>query len=68
MNGAALLGNRLLRAFPEINNLSYQNLPLGAVKVHALEVQLNRRFSNGLTGVFSFAPVFASSSFVAIAR
>ena len=28
---------------------------MGVVKVHELEVQLNRRFSNGLTGVFSFA-------------
>jgi hypothetical protein len=47
--------NRLLRAFPQINNLTYMNLPLGAVKVHALEVQVNRRFSNGLSGLFSFA-------------
>ena len=47
--------NRLLRAFPQINNLTYANLPVGAVKVHTLEIQLNRRFSNGLSGAVSFA-------------
>ena len=33
---------------------AYANLPLGASKSHSLEVQVNRRFSNGLTGFFSF--------------
>ncbi len=47
--------NRLLRAFPQMNSVTDANLPLGVVKVHELEVQLNRRFSNGLSGVFSFA-------------
>jgi hypothetical protein len=47
--------NRLLRAFPQINNLTYANLPVGGVKVHTLEVQLNRRFANGLSSVVSFA-------------
>jgi hypothetical protein len=42
--------NRLLRAFPEMSTVNYSNLPLGAVKAHSLEVLLNRRFSNGLSG------------------
>jgi hypothetical protein len=41
--------NRLLRQFSQINNLSYSNLPLGEVKVHALQINVNRRFSAGLT-------------------
>jgi hypothetical protein len=52
---ATIQRNRLLRAFPHINNLTYNNLPVGKVKVHALEVQLNRRFSNGLSSVVAFA-------------
>ena len=47
--------NRLLRAFPQMNNVTDANLPVGVVKVHELEVTLNRRFRNGLSGVFSFA-------------
>jgi len=47
--------NRLLRAFPQMNSVTDANLPVGVVKVHELEVQLNRRFRNGLSGVFSFA-------------
>ncbi len=43
--------NRLLRAFPHINNLTYASLPVGHVKVHALEISLNRRYANGLSGV-----------------
>jgi len=46
--------NRLLRPFGALTNLTYANLPLGASKVHSLEVQLNRRFSSGFTGFFSF--------------
>jgi hypothetical protein len=34
--------------------LSYSNLPLGASTSHSLELQVNRRFSNGLTGFLSF--------------
>jgi len=48
--------NRLLRvAFPQNSQVSYDDLPLGASKVHSLEIQLNRRFTNGLSGVFGFA-------------
>lgn len=49
--------NRLLRPFPQMsagNGLMSANVPVGIVKVHSLEVVLNRRFANGLTGVFSF--------------
>ena len=38
-----------------MNNLNYANMPVGIVKVHSLEVVLNRRFADGLTGVFSFS-------------
>jgi Carboxypeptidase regulatory-like domain len=41
--------HRLLRPFSQINNLSYSNLPLGEVKVHSLQVNVNRRFSEGFT-------------------
>jgi len=47
--------NRLLRAFPQMNNVSFSNLPLGEVKAHTLEVLLNRRFSNGLSGQVNFS-------------
>ncbi|MEP6917762.1 MAG: hypothetical protein ABJC89_19095, partial [Acidobacteriota bacterium] len=40
---------RLLRPFSQINNLTYSNLPLGEVKVHSLQFNVNRRFSGGLT-------------------
>jgi hypothetical protein len=46
--------NRLLRSFGHMTTLNYSNLPLGASKSHSLEVQVNRRFSNGLTGFLSF--------------
>jgi hypothetical protein len=50
--------NRLLRPFPHMSvgndGLRYANVPVGIVKVHSLEVVLNRRFADGLTGVFSF--------------
>jgi hypothetical protein len=46
--------NRLLRPFGALTNLTYANLPIGASKSHSLEVQLNRRFSNGLAGFLSF--------------
>jgi hypothetical protein len=41
--------NRLLRPFSQINNLTFSNLPLGEVKVHSLQVNVNRRFSGGFT-------------------
>ena len=41
--------HRLLRSFSQINNLTFSNLPLGEVKVHSLLVNVNRRFSDGLT-------------------
>jgi hypothetical protein len=47
--------NRLLRAFPHMNSLSYANLPVGEVKVHALEITVNKRYANGLSGVGSFS-------------
>jgi hypothetical protein len=46
--------NRLLRPFGALTNLTYANLPIGASKSHSLEVQVNRRFSNGLAGFLAF--------------
>ena len=53
-SSATIQRNRLLRPFGQMTNLTYSNLPLGASKSHSLEVQVNRRFSNGLTGFLSF--------------
>ena len=41
--------HRLLRPYSQINNLTFSNLPLGEVKVHSLQVNVNRRFSDGFT-------------------
>ena len=53
-SSATIQRNRLLRPFGELTNLTYANLPLGAAKTHSLEVQVNRRFNNGLSGFLSF--------------
>jgi len=45
---------RLLRPFGALTNLTYSNLPIGESKSHSLEVTVNRRLRNGLTGFFSF--------------
>ena len=47
----------LIRAFPQLggNNLQFQNLPLGIVKAHSLEVTVNRRYSNGLSANMAFS-------------
>ena len=42
--------NRLLRAFPQMNGLFFNDQPLGIIKAHSLEVVLTRRYSNGLSG------------------
>ena len=47
--------NRLLRDFPHMTDVTYANLPLGEVKVHALEISVNRRYSAGLSAVGSFS-------------
>ena len=41
--------HRLLRPFSHINNLTMGNLPLGEVKVHSLQFNVNRRFADGFT-------------------
>jgi hypothetical protein len=50
--------NRLLRPFGFMTGaaggLFYSNLPLGESTSHSLEVQVNRRFSNGLSAFLSF--------------
>ena len=39
--------NRLLRAFPQMNGLTNAATPAGKARTHALEVNLQRRFSRG---------------------
>jgi hypothetical protein len=53
-SSATIQRQRLLRPFGVVTNLTYANLPLGESKAHSLEVQLNRRLRNGLTGFLSF--------------
>jgi hypothetical protein len=53
-SAATIQRNRLLRPFGQMTNLGYSNLALGAAKSHSLEVQVNRRFSSGLSGFLSF--------------
>ena len=57
-SAATIQRNRLLRPFGfmtgGVGGLLYSNLPLGATKSHSLEVQVNRRFSSGLSGFMSF--------------
>jgi len=53
-SSATIQRQRLLRPFGALTNLTYANLPLGESKSHSLEVQVNHRFSAGLTGFFSF--------------
>jgi hypothetical protein len=50
---ATIQRQRVLRDFSQINTLNYANLPLGAQKVHSLEITATRRFANGLSGVSS---------------
>ncbi len=45
----------LLRGFPQLTGLTYNNLPLGIVKNHSLEVTVNRRYSAGLSANMAFA-------------
>ena len=54
-SSATIQRQRLLRPFGALTNLTYANLPIGESKAHSVEVQVNRRLSNGLTGFFSFA-------------
>src|SRR6187455_1368041 len=53
-SSATIQRNRLLRPFGALTNLTYANLPIGESKSHSLEVTVNRRLRNGLTGFFSF--------------
>ena len=46
--------NRLLRPFPHMNGLNYNDQPLGIIKAHSLQVLVTRRYFKGLTGSGSF--------------
>jgi hypothetical protein len=45
----------LLRGYPQLSGLGYVNLPLGVVKDHALEINVSRRYSAGLSANLAFA-------------
>jgi len=45
----------LLRGYPQLSGLAYNNLPLGVVKDHALEITATRRYSAGLSANVAFA-------------
>jgi len=45
----------LLRGFPQLNGLTFSDLPLGIVKTHSLEVTVNRRYVAGLSANMAFA-------------
>ncbi len=47
--------HRLLRGpFPQVNGITYADLPLGVTKVHGLEVNLTRRFANGFSAAVGY--------------
>ena len=54
-SSATIQRQRLLRAFPQMTGLTHANLPVGSIRAHTLEVLVNRRFSNGLSGFASFS-------------
>jgi hypothetical protein len=45
---------RLLRAFPHVNNLQYRDQPLGEIKAHSIEIVLTKRYSAGLSASAAF--------------
>jgi hypothetical protein len=46
--------HRLLRQFPQMNGLNFNDQPLGEIKTHSLEVVLTRRYASGLTANAAF--------------
>jgi hypothetical protein len=47
--------NRLLRPFPQMNGLNYNDQPLGIVRAHSIDIILTRRFATGLQGNAAFS-------------
>ena len=47
--------NRLLRPFPQMNGLFYNDQPLGVIKSHSLDAIVTRRLANGLSGNAAFS-------------
>jgi len=45
---------RLLRDFPHMNGLNFNDQPLGVIKSHSLQVLVTRRYSKGISGSGSF--------------
>jgi len=46
---------QLLQGFPQLTGLTKQNLPLGVVKNHSLDITVNRRYSAGLSANVAFS-------------
>jgi hypothetical protein len=47
--------NRLLRPFPQMNGINFNDQPLGVIESHSADFILTRRFSNGLSGNAAFS-------------
>jgi hypothetical protein len=52
---ATIQKNRLLRPFPQMSILNYDNLPMRKVRIHSLDVSVQHRFSRGLSLNAAFA-------------
>jgi hypothetical protein len=42
--------HELFRAFAQMGNIFFNDQPLGVIKAHSLDIVVNRRYSNGLSG------------------
>lgn len=54
INGAKVPRSRLLVAFPQYTGVTMTNVPAGRQDYHSLQTMLKRRFSNGLSGQFTY--------------
>jgi hypothetical protein len=54
ISGANITRLQLLRPFPQYNNVFYFRPLIGESKYHALQVNLQKRFSDGLSGTASY--------------
>jgi hypothetical protein len=54
LNGATIPRQLLLRPFPQFNNVTLNNIPIGRQRYDGLQTRLTKRFSQGLTFVASY--------------
>jgi hypothetical protein len=59
---ATIRKNQLLRDFPQMNGITTSAVPSGAVRTHALELQFQRRFSEGFNLSASYTFMHARTS------